>query len=423
MKFFDRDKWHEIWVVLTRNPLRTTLTAFGVFWGIFMLILMLGSGKGLENGVTTNFGSMATNSMFVWSQRTSVPYKGLPKGRSFSLKNEDVDILMDRIPEINVVAPRCQLGGYRGTQEIYRNNVTGSFQVMGDVPEFLEIKPVKILEGRFLNQRDVEDKRKIAIIGTRVRQVLFDQGEEAIGDFIRISGVYFKVVGVFGNINESQSNESELESIYVPISAFQQAFNYGDQVGWMSINTKKGQKVSDVEPKVIQVLAEQHMVSPDDKRAFGHWNVEKNFLKMNNLFIGINFLIWLVGTGTLLAGVIGISNIMLVVVKERTKEIGVRKAIGARPWTIISQIVSETVVLTAIAGYIGLVIGVALLEGINYMLEKFNVQSDMFKHPEIDFNVAITATVVIVIAGAIAGLIPAYKASKIDPVLALKSEG
>ena len=423
MHFFDRDKWHEIWVVLTRNPLRTSLTAFGVFWGIFMLMIMLGSGKGLENGINKSFGSYATNSMFIWSGRTSVAYKGLPKGRSFSLKNDDVAILKDRIPEINIVAPRCQLGVYRGAQEIYRNNITGSFQVMGDVPEFMIIKPQKMLEGRFINQRDLTDKRKVAIIGSRVKTVLFDRGEEAIGEFIRISGVYFKVVGVFGSMNESQNNESDLETIYVPISTFQQSFNYGDRVAWLSINTKEGHKVSDVEPKVIAVLSEQHMVSPNDKRAFGHWNIEKMFLKMSNLFTGINFLIWLVGSGTLLAGIIGISNIMLVVVKERTKEIGVRKAIGARPWAIISQIVSETVVLTAVAGYLGLVVGVFILEVINFFLTKMEAESDMFKHPEVDFNVAITATIVIIFAGAIAGLIPAYKASKIDPVIALKTDG
>jgi len=423
MHFFDRDKWHEIWVVLTRNPLRTSLTAFGVFWGIFMLMIMLGSGKGLENGINKSFGSYATNSMFIWSNKTSVPYKGLPKGRYFSLKNDDVRILKDRIPEINIVAPRCQLGGYRGSQEIYRNNITGSFQVMGDVPEFMIIKPQKMLEGRFINQRDLTDKRKVAIIGSRVKAVLFDRGEEAIGEFIRISGVYFKVVGVFGSMNESQNSESDLETIYVPISTFQQSFNYGDKVAWLSINTKKGYKVSDVEPKVIAVLSEQHMVSPDDKRAFGHWNIEKMFLKMSNLFTGINFLIWLVGSGTLLAGIIGISNIMLVVVRERTKEIGVRKAIGARPWAIISQIVSETVVLTAVAGYLGLVVGVFILEVINLFLTKMETESDMFKNPEVDFEVAITATIVIVFAGAIAGLIPAYKASKIDPVIALKTDG
>ena len=423
MHFFDRDKWHEIWVVRTRNPLRTSLTAFGVFWGIFMLMIMLGSGRGLENGINKSFGSYATNSMFIWSGSTSMSYKGLPKGRSFSLKNNDVAILKDRIPEINIVAPRCQLGGYRGSQEIYRNNITGSFQVMGDVPEFMIIKPQKMLEGRFINQRDLTDKRKVAIIGSRVKAVLFDREEEAIGEFIRISGVYFKVVGVFGSMNESQNSESDLETIYVPISTFQQSFNYGDKVAWLSINTKKGYRVSDVEPKVITVLSEQHMVSPDDKRAFGHWNIEKMFLKMSNLFTGINFLIWLVGSGTLLAGIIGISNIMLVVVRERTKEIGVRKAIGARPWAIISQIVSETVVLTAVAGYLGLVVGVFILEVINFFLTKMETESDMFKNPEVDFEVAITATIVIVFAGAIAGLIPAYKASKIDPVIALKTDG
>ena len=355
----DRDNWHEVYVVLSRNPLRTFLTAFGVFWGIFMLIVMLGSGKGLQNGVQADFGSYATNSMFIWAQGTSMPYKGLPANRYFELNNRDVEVLFDRIPEIQTIAPRTQLGGYGENTDISRNNIKGSFSVMGDVPELMEINPKKIKEGRFLNHFDVLEKRKVAVIGRRVKDVLFDLDEDALGQSISINGVYFTVIGVFDVFNEATSDEDEIETIFIPISTFQQAFNRGENIGWMSIMTKADAHIADIEDKVKSVLADQHSVHPDDKRAFGSWNMEKQFLKMQNLFTGINFLIWIVGIGTLLAGVIGISNIMLIVVKERTKEIGVRKALGAYPWSIISQIVLEAITLTSIAGYLGLIAGVA----------------------------------------------------------------
>lgn len=423
MGVFDRDALFEIWVVLSRNPLRTTLTAFGVFWGVFMLVIMMGSGNGLENGVKSDFGSRATNSMFIWTNRTTIPYKGFPKNRSFQLENEDVQILKDRIPDIGVIAPRCQLGGYGSKKDISRNRITGSFGVMGDVPELLKINPLKILKGRFLNDNDIAENRKVVVIGTRVERILFEPNENPIGEYIKVAGVYFRIIGVFGNQVETQRNADELTNVYVPISSFQQAYNWGNIIGWMSIMSKPGKPMSKIDPQVKKVLAEQHQVSPDDKRAFGSWNMEKNFLKMSNLFFGIRFLIWIVGSGTLLAGIIGISNIMLVVVKERTKEIGVRKAIGARPFSIVAQIVSETIVLTSIAGYLGLLVSIYLLELLSWAMKEFGAESQMFKNPEVDFGVAITATIVIIFAGALAGWLPAQKAARINPVIALKSEG
>ncbi|UTW60958.1 ABC transporter permease [bacterium SCSIO 12741] len=294
---------------------------------------------------------------------------------------------------------------------------------MGDVPELILINPRRVTEGRFLNPMDVDEKRKVVVIGQRVRDVLFERDEEAIGEYILISGVWFRVIGVFQNMNDNKADDGDLETIYTPISTYQQAFNIGDNIGWLSINTVDGVNVSSIEDKVFKVLAERHLVSPEDKRAFGHYNMEEGFLKMQNLFIGIRFLIWLVGIGTLLAGVIGISNIMLIVVKERTKEIGIRKAIGAPPLSIVSQIVAETLILTSVAGYVGLVVGVFAMESLNSAMETYGLSGEMFRNPEVDFGVAITATVVIIFAGAVAGFIPASVASRINPVIALKSEG
>jgi putative ABC transport system permease protein len=416
---FDLESWNEIWQVLSRNKLRTALTAFGVFWGLFMLIIMLGSGRGLQNGASKDFGTFATNSMFVWTQRTSKAYKGFGEGRFFELNNDDVEILKQRIPEINIIAPRCQLGGYRSSNVVQRKNNTGNFGVMGDVPELLQINPKRIVEGRFINQTDLDQRRKSAVIGQRVKEVLFDSDEDALGAYIEINGVYFLVVGVFGNIDEATASESDLETIYVPISTFQRVFNYGDRVGWLSINSKPGERISELEPKVFDVLAERHQIHPDDKRAFGSWNMEKRFLQMENLFLGINFLIWIVGSGTLLAGVIGVSNIMLVVVKERTREIGIRKALGATPNAIISQVMLEALVLTSVSGYLGLAAATFALEGINSWVGEGS-KGSMFAHPEINFMVAVWALVILVLSGLFAGWIPARRAASIQPVEAFR---
>jgi putative ABC transport system permease protein len=415
----DFESWNEVWAVLSRNKLRTALTAFGVFWGMFMLIIMLGSGKGLQNGVSKDFGTFATNSMFVWTQPTSKAYKGFGERRFFWLNNEDVQILKDRVPGIRIVAPRCQLGGYRSSNTIMRNNIKGDFAVMGDVPELLEINPKKIISGRFLNQTDIDERRKVAIIGQRVQEVLFVPGEQVLGEYIEINGVYFQVVGVFGNIDESTAGETDLETIYVPISTFQRVFNFGDRVGWLSINSAQGVRISELEPKVFAVLAERHQVHPEDKRAFGSWNMEKRFLQMENLFLGINFLIWLVGSGTLMAGVIGVSNIMLVVVKERTREFGIRKALGATPVAIIGQVMMEAFVLTAISGYLGLAAATFALEGLSRILGSA-AKGSMFTQPEINFGVALWALVVLVFAGLCAGWIPARRAATIEPVEAFR---
>ncbi|MFP4470913.1 MAG: ABC transporter permease [Bacteroidales bacterium] len=424
MRIFDPDLWQEIFHTLKKNKLRTFMTAFGVFWGIFMLIIMLGSGKGLENGVTSGMGSFATNSMFVWAQRTSLPYKGLPRGRYFNFRTDDIEALKKNVPEIQYLAPKIQgWSAGDGTNNAIRNDKSGAFSIMGEFPEWNKIDPMEMLAGRFINKLDIDQRRKVAVIGTRVREVLFEPDEDPVGEYIRLQGVYFQVVGVFKPLNTNINFGGEKEqSIIIPFTTLQKTYNYGDVVGWFSITSQDHVPVSQLEEKVLSVLARRHTISPDDKEAFGHFNLEKQFKQMTGLFAGISGLIWLVGIGTLLAGVIGISNIMLVIVRERTREIGIQRALGATPLHVTVQIVIEAVFLTTIAGYVGLVLGVALVEGINYLLQNMGADNEMFKRPEVDFGVAVTSLAILVIAGALAGLIPAQRAVRIRPIDALRDE-
>jgi putative ABC transport system permease protein len=421
---FDRDRWQEIFHTLKKNRLRTFMTAFGVFWGIFMLIIMLGSGKGLENGVTSGMGSFATNSIFVWTERTTMPYKGFPRGRRFWFRNDDIQALKDNIPEIKYLAPKIQgWSSGDGTNNTIRKDKTGAFSIMGEYPDWNRIDPMDIFKGRFINQIDIEQKRKIAVIGTRVQEVLFKPDENPVGEYIQIQGVYFQVVGVFKPLNTNINFGGEKEqTIYIPFTTLQKTYNYGDFVGWFSITSEDHVEASVVEEKAIKLLASRHDVHPDDQEAFGHFNLEVEFKKMSGLFAGISGLIWIVGIGTLIAGVIGISNIMLVIVKERTKEIGIQRALGATPLNIMGQIITESVFLTAIAGYFGLVAGVGLVEAINYLLVSSGAENEMFQRPEVDFQIAISALLILIVSGALAGLIPARRAIRIKPIDALRDE-
>ncbi len=422
MFLFDRDKWTEIFHALSKNKLRTFFTAFGVFWGIFMLVIMLGSGKGLKNGVNQGMGDMANNALFVWTQSTTMPYKGFPRGRRFNFRNSDTRALRENLPELEYIAPRLQIFGGRGNNNVVRGERTAAYSIQGDYPDMNKIDPVNIHDGRFINQLDIENKRKIVVIGTRVKAEMFEIGEDPIGEYLRIRGVYFRVVGVFSSRKNDQQAERENQQIFMPFTTLQQTYNMGDIVGWYSMAAYKDVSAAVALEKVKKLLRERHSIAPTDERALGSFNVETEFRKMENLFAGINGLIWIVGIGTLLAGVIGVSNIMLIVVKERTKEIGIQRAIGATPFAIKSQIVLESVFLTTLAGYIGLVLGVGILELINYMMVKFGASTDMFARPEVDFDKAITALIILIIAGAFAGLIPARRATQLKPIDALRDE-
>ena len=419
---FDLDNWQEIYHALASNKLRTFLTAFGVFWGIFLLMVMLGSGSGLENGVVDGFADDATNSFFVWTRRTTMPYRGLPSGRRFELDNGDTAAIRRSVPEAAVVAPRNQLGGHRGANNVTRGTNAGAFSVMGDIPEYDRVEAVPVVQGRFLNRYDLAEKRKIAVIGPGVQKVLFANGEDPIGESIEINGVYFKVVGVFQPLGSGDDGDRQEQTIYVPFSTFQHAFNRGDEVDWFAITAVPGVPASVVEAKVLKLLAARHRVAPEDHRAFGHFNMEEEFNKVQGLFGGIGMLIWIVGTGTLAAGAIGVSNIMMIIVKERTKEIGVRRAVGARPTSIMGQIVFEAILLTSAAGYVGLLAGVGVMEGVRSALVKTGANVQMFKNPGVDLEHAVLALAILVISGTLAGIIPAQRAISVSPVDALRAE-
>ena len=414
------EKLKEIYQTLSKNKLRTILTAFGVFWGIFMLIIMLGSGHGLENGVTESFGGTAKNAVYMWTQNTSIAYKGLPRGRSFDFKIEDIQAIKDNVPELAVIAPAAQLGGYRGENNVNRGKFTGAFTVRGDFPETKLIQTFKIIEGRFLNELDIKERRKVCVIAPRVAEILFPKNEAPINKYIQVNGIYFKVIGTLKADNSGDDVQEKLQTIYIPFTTFQNAFNFGGKIGWFTLTAKPAYSASMVEEKIKVLMKNRHSISPEDDRAIGTWNSEKEFKKLMGLFRGIEMLVWIVGIGTLLAGVIGVSNIMLIIVKERTKEIGVRRAIGASPLNIMSQVIWESILLTSIAGYIGLVCGVFALEAVNIALK--GQETGMFQNPSVNIIIALKALVILIISGALAGIIPAQKAVNISPVEALRND-
>ena len=422
---FDIDRWNEIWNALAKNKVRSLLTAFGVFWGIFMLIVMAGAGNGLENGITEGIAKFAANSAFFWSEQTSEPYKGFKRGRYWHMDSEDLQYLKDNVPEIEYITPKNFTGRFGNSSNVIRDKKNGSFNVKGDYPDYVKIDPVTVLKGRWINDMDIRDKRKVCVIGEKVFESLFDPKEDPLGKYLKISGVYYQVVGLIRAETRININGRTEESISLPFTTMLQTYNMGNQVHFLAITAQKGIPVSVVEDKVKEFIKKRHSIAPTDLQALNSVNIEKEFKQMSGLFLGIQILTWIVGIGTLLAGVIGVSNIMLVIIKERTKEIGVQRAIGATPRTIIGQIMMESVVLTTIAGYIGLSMGVGLLELVNKIIESTAGQSGdraFFAHPEVSLTVAVSALVVLIIAGLFAGMIPASRAIQIKPIDALREE-
>ncbi len=419
MSLFDADHWREIGNALRGNKVRTALTAFGVFWGIFLLMVMMGSGNGLERGAMQEFAGSATNAVFVWGQRTSKPFRGLPVGREMDLSAEDVDALRRGVPEAEIICPRCQGGGYGGGNNVTRGTKSGGFGIMGDTPELTKVQNVPLTAGRFVNPIDLEDRRKVAVIGTRVRELLFEKNEDPLGKELRIQGVTFAVVGVFKSNRNGRQGEEESQTIHIPLTTFQQAFNYGRKIDWLAVKSRNDIAATVTEKKVKDLLKERHRVAPDDQRAFGSWNTEEQFKKFNGLFIGIRLLVWIVGIGTLTAGVIGVSNIMLVIVRERTHELGIRRAVGATPAMITGQIVLEALLLTASAGYIGLITGMLLIDGIALGIS--GQQLDFFKSPGVEISTALQALGILVASGIAAGIMPAWRAVRVTTVEALRA--
>ena len=420
---FDRDKWNEILEALTANTFRTILTAFGVFWGIFILVILLAAGNGLENGVKKGFDGIATNTMFMWSQTTSKPFKGLPITRQFNFKNADINALKENFPDLLYVSPRNELGGYEGANNVVRGTKTAAYTIYGDYPELIKQESMDIIKGRFVNQQDIALKRKVAIIGQGVINEMYDKAEEVIGTYIKINGVNFMVVGVYNSKSRNNGDaESAQKNIFIPFTTFQQAFNYGDTVGWMALTANDDASITELKPKILDFMKSRHSINPQDDRAIGNFDLFQEFSKIQGLFFILRFIAYFVGTLVLLSGVIGISNIMLIVVKERTKEIGIRRALGATPGAIRSQILSEAIFLTIIAGMFGIALATGLLAIINMILDSMPSEGMMFANPSVDLTVVFIALVILIGSGLLAGLIPAQTAINVKPVDALRTE-
>ena len=419
---FNRDNWDEILEALSANWFRTVLTAFGVLWGIFILVILLAAGKGLENGVKQGFGGMATNTMFMWTQVTSKPYKGLPKGRRYSFKIDDVAAIKREVPNLRFVSPRNQLGGFGGANNVIRGLNTGAFNVYGDYPEIIQQEPMDVTSGRFINYSDINDKRKVAVIGDGVRTTLYEQEEEVLGSYIKINGVNFMVIGTYKKKGNNGNSEEQQKQIFVPFTAFSQAFNRGNNVGWMAITAQDGSSITELKSQVFDVVKSRHTIHPEDERAVGNFDLFEEYNKINGLFLALNGVAYFVGILVLLSGIIGISNIMLIVVKERTNEIGVRRALGATPWNIRGQILMESIFLTIISGMAGIVLATAVIALVNNFLSGMDASEMMFLNPSVNLGVVMVALAILVISGLLAGLIPAQNAIRIKPVDALRTE-
>lgn len=422
-RLVDRDHFLELIQILIQRPLRTGLSGLGVGWGLFMIIITIGSANGLENGVSQDLSDSAKNSMFLWTQSTSLPYKGFKRGRNVDLNLSDVEYLKANSQTLVAIAPQNELGGWRGSNNVTRGIKTGAFTVFGEYPEQRLIEAKPIVTGRHINNQDIAERRKIAVIGKRVRDILFSSDEDPIGGSIRINGVNFVVVGVFGSLRTGEDAEEDLQSVLIPFSTFNQSFNYGDEVSWLCLLFDENVHADSAASEVMSVLKSRLSIHPDDDRAFGHWTVAEEYEQIQSVFGAIRWVSFVFGGLALLAGIIGIMNIMLITVRERTNELGVRRALGASPGMIVRQIMGETLFLTSLFGVIGAVLGVATIEGIDALLQSTpSMDGGSFRNPEVSVDIVIKSLVIMVFMGAIAGILPALRAVSIRPVEAIRTE-
>ena len=407
---FDIDSFRETADSLTRNRRRTILTGFGVFWGLFMLLFMIGGGQGLKGLLQENFGGFASNTMVLISSNTSKPYKGLPEGRYWNFTRTDIDRLKQMVPELDVVSP--MISGWGSTVEY--GEYSTSAAIKGVSADYCKIEQPKLRYGRYINQTDINMERKVCVIGRRVYQSLFPDGGDPCGKFVKYGDLYFRIVGVDMSSSNISINSNSSYSIIIPETLAATIYNRGNVVDIICVTAKGGIHTSVLEPRIRSIIARQHSFDPEDLEAMQILNTEEVFMLVDNLFRGLNFLIWLVGLGTLLAGCIGVSNIMMVTVKERTVEIGIRRAIGAMPGEILTQIIMESVALTLAAGTAGIVFAVFLLN----IFQKIASDAQFL----ISFNTAIMAALLLAVLGAVAGLAPALRAMAVKPVDAMRDE-
>lgn len=419
-RIFDRDTWQEIFGSIQKNKVRTIITMIGVLWGIFIYIALSGSSKGLDNGFERAFQSIASNSIFVWAQSTSIPYGGYKSERRIQLKLGDVEILKKRVKGIKFIAPRNVAGVFGSAGgNIVRGTKTGTYAIYGEFPEYIKIATAKIFDGgRFINESDIKNERKVCVIGERTQLELFEENENPIGQFISINKINFRVVGVHKFVQGGGFGDDG--DIYIPFATFRKIFNTGDNVGWFMIAADENIDGLKVEKDIKATLKEIHTIHPDDERGIGGFNLGEVFTKTMNFANGLTFLSLVVGIATILAGVIGIGNILLISVKERTKEIGIRRALGATPSEVRSQIILESVFLTVLAGIIGIILGALVLYGIN--AATLDMTDFPYTNPTVPIPYVLGALSLMIILGTLIGIIPAQKAVNVKPIDALREE-
>jgi len=413
MRFlFESDTWKEVYDSLTKNKVRTVITMIGVWWGILLLIALLGAARGMENSFNRIFGDFATNSVFIWGQNTSLPFKGFQEGKRVRLKLSHAHKIKENIEGIELVVPRSSSQAL-----VVRNFLSGRYGVNGDYPLLDQIQKKKMLRGRFINQNDINSKRKAAVISEDVYKQLFDKNENPIGRYIQVNNMNFTVIGVFQNENVDMGPSSD---IHIPFTTFQQIYNRGDRIGWMVVTGKPEYNIKQIEEDIKLLLRNLNKIHPRDKRALGSFNLGKEFAKITGFLKGMQFLTWFVGIATLIAGVFAIGNILLITVKERTKEIGIRRALGATPFEIKRQIVVEAVFLTLLSGILGIITGGWIL----IVIDKVWGQGDdaTLVNASVSIAVVFVALALLVLLGSLIGLIPAFKATRLKPIEALREE-
>ena len=419
---FDFDGIHEIWQTITRNKTRSLLTAFGVFWGIFLLVVLSSTGNGFENGLMQQVEGVTPNTAFFFTGETSEPYKGYQKGRSWSMQLSDLEAIKETFPCVKAISPEASVWSSEDKNVIYGSR-GGSFSVKGVLPEYNEIEKSKILKGRFINDTDISANRKVCLLGKKVYETMFERGENPLGKMVKINGIYFQVVGVIRSYTDNVNiNGSIDESVILPYTTMQQVYALGDKIRFFAIVADDDTPITSFEEDLKQLIKQRHDIAPTDEDAINSFNVSEIFKAFKGLFFGIHILIWIVGLGTLMSGIIGVSNIMLVTVKERTREIGVRRAIGAKPKDIIGQVLSESLLLTTLAGLVGLCIGVGIMAIVGMITSNMPSDNMMFQDPNLGFGAAVTATVIVIISGLLAGVLPAWRAIQIKAIDAIREE-
>ena len=419
---FDFDGFNEIWQTITRNKTRSLLTAFGVFWGIFLLVVLSSTGNGFENGLMKQVEGVTPNTGFFFVNQTSEPYKGYQKGRAWTMQLADMEAIKEAFPCVKAISPEASLWSSEDKNVVYSSR-SGSFSVKGVMPEYNDIQRSKILKGRYINDTDIAANRKVCLLGKKVYETMFEKGEDPLGKMVKVNGIYFQVVGVVRSYTEDVNINGTIdESVILPFTTMQQVYALGDKIYFFAMVADDDTPISEIEEDIKHFIKERHDIAPTDDDAFNSFNLSEIFKAFKGLFFGIHILIWIVGLGTLMSGIIGVSNIMLVTVKERTREIGVRRALGAKPKNIISQVLSESLLLTTLAGLVGLCIGVGVMAIVAMITSNMPSDNAMFQDPNIGFGAAVAATVIVIISGLLAGVLPAWRAIQIKAIDAIREE-